>query len=218
MSTGGPNRLQDIARHVGYQDDIYFRRKFKQITGVPPAAFMKNSRQKIAAYHFPNIGQLLALEITPCAAPADHPWTDYYKRKYQLNTVLALSADEAERHQQLQLAKPDFIIGVDILVSAEEQNRLREIAPVFFVPWLEHDWREHLRLIAKFLDKSASAEAWLGSYERKAKFVSEEVKQTLKDDRLLILQISGNLYQVLGDRSLGADFLRRFTNQGCCWN
>ncbi|MFF2093031.1 helix-turn-helix domain-containing protein [Paenibacillus sp. NPDC058174] len=204
MRTGGPNRLQDIARHVGYQDDIYFRRKFKQITGVPPATFMRNSRQKIAAYHFPSIGQLIALQITPCAAPADHPWTDYYKRKYQSDTVVALSADETERREQLQLAKPDFIIGVDIFVSAEEQTRLQEIAPSFFVPWLEHNWRDHLRLIAKFLDKSAAAEAWLDSYERKALFVREEVKQTLKNERLLILQISGVQFQVLGDRSLGA--------------
>ncbi|NEW05860.1 AraC family transcriptional regulator [Paenibacillus sp. SYP-B3998] len=206
MRTGGEYRLQDIARHVGYQDDIYFRRKFKQISGIPPATFMRNNRQKIVAYHMFNIGQLIPLQITPCAAPADHPWTDYYQRKYQTDSVLPLSSDDLIKREELRLADPDFIIGIDILVSAEEQAKIKEIAPTFFVPWMENDWRKHLRLIAQFLDKTTVAETWLENYERKARFVSEQVKYTVKDDSLLILRITGDRYNVLGCRSLDTVF------------
>ncbi|RXZ80387.1 helix-turn-helix domain-containing protein [Paenibacillaceae bacterium] len=206
MRTGGQNRLQDIARHVGYHDDIYFRRKFKQISGMPPAAFMKNSRLKIAAYHFANIGQLIALQITPFAAPADHPWTDYYKRKYQMEAMLPLSFNESIKREELRLANPDFIIGIDSLASAEEQAELSKIAPVFFVPWIDNDWRMHLRSIAQFLDKTATAEAWLDNYHRKVLFVREQVKDTFKDDRLLILRITGDQYNVLGSQSLATVF------------
>lgn len=206
MRIGGQNRLRDIARHVGYHDDIYFRRKFKQISGMPPAAFMKNTRQKIVAYNASNIGQLIALQINPSAAPADHPWTDYYNRKYHMNAVLPLSSNELIKREEIRLADPDFIIGVDLLVPAEEQAMLREIAPAYFVPWMKNDWRIHLRLVAQFLDKTAAAEAWLENYDRKALFVREQMKITFKDNSLLILRITRDQLHVLGSRSLGTVF------------
>jgi len=206
MKTGGEYRLKDIARHVGYHDDSYFRRKFKQISGIPPAAFMRNNKQKIVAYHLFNIGQLIPLQITPCAAPTDHPWTDYYQRKYQTDIVLPLSSDDSIKREELRLTDPDFIIGIDIFVSAEDQARAMQIAPTFFVPWIENDWRKHLRLIAEFLDRTAVAETWLENYERKARFVREQVKNTIKDDSLLILRITEDRYNVLGYKSLDTVF------------
>lgn len=206
MRSGGPNRLRDIARHVGYQDDIYFRRKFKQVSGVPPATFIKNSKKKIVAYDCLNIGQLIALQMNPCAAPADHPWTDYYRRKYQMDSMLPLSSNQWIKREEIRLAEPNFIIGIDILVAPEEQEILRQIAPAFFVPWEKNDWRMHFRLIGQFLDKTAAAETWLEKYDRKAIFVREQVQHVFKDESLLILRISGDRYNVLGKRSLGTVF------------
>ncbi|REK76408.1 helix-turn-helix domain-containing protein [Paenibacillus paeoniae] len=206
MRSGGSNRLKDIARYVGYQDDLYFRRKFKQISGVPPAEFMKNSRRKIVAYNFPNIGQLIALQIIPYAAPADHPWTDYFKRKYEVDSLRPLSSDPLTKREEIGLAEPDFIIGIDSMVALEEQIKLCTIAPSYFVPWEKHDWRTHLRLLAQFLDKTVAAETWLKKYERKVLFVREQVKSTIKDDRLLIVRITADLFYALGKRSVGAVF------------
>ncbi|WP_138754555.1 AraC family transcriptional regulator [Paenibacillus sinopodophylli] len=206
MRTGGQYRIRDIARHVGYQDDIYFRRKFKQISGLPPAAFIKNSKQKIVAYHSLIIGELLALHATPSAAPADHPWTDYYRRKYESSAVLPLSTLPSTKIEQLRAAVPDFIIGTDLHISTEEQTLLQEIAPSFFVPWTGNDWRTHLRLIAQFLGKSSVAETWLENYERKARFVSEQIKGVNSNERLLILRISGERYTALGRRSIATVF------------
>ncbi len=206
MRMNGHYRLRDIARHVGYHDDIYFRRKFKQITGTPPAAFMKNSRQKIAAYHFPSIGQLIALQVTPCAAPAAHPWTDYYRRKYETDSVLPLSTGHETKLKELRLLHPDFIIGIDSLTSPEEKAELQKIAPAYFVPWVGNDWRTHLRLLAQFLNKTAAAEIWLAHYERKARFVREQIEHNVQSDRLLILRITGEHYNVLGSHSLGTVF------------
>ncbi|AZN41770.1 helix-turn-helix domain-containing protein [Paenibacillus albus] len=206
IRSSGQDRLRDIARYVGYQDDIYFRRKFRQISGIPPAAYLKNSRKKIIAYHNANIGQLLALQIMPFAAPAAHPWTDYYRRKYETDSVIPLSSVEQVKKEEIVRSSPDFIIGIDIHASVEEQNEMKEIAPAYFVPWMENDWRMHLRLIAKFLDMSAIAEVWLTNYDRKARFVREEVRDTVKDDCLLILRISGEGCTILTSRSLATVF------------
>lgn len=206
IRTGKQYRLKDIARYVGYHDDLYFRRKFKQVSGIPPAAFMKNSKQKIVAYHSWSIGGLLALQIIPCAAPANHPWTEYYQRKYETNTVLPLSLNQSIKLEELRRAAPDFIVGIDSLISLEEQDRLREIAPVFFVPWMNNDWRMHLKLLSQFLGRTEVAEVWIERYERKAGFVSEQVKSVIKEDSLLILRISGERLDVLGNKSIATVF------------
>jgi ABC-type Fe3+-hydroxamate transport system substrate-binding protein/AraC-like DNA-binding protein len=206
MMTDRKHLLKDIARHVGYQDDIYFRRKFKQVSGIPPAAFMRNSRQKIAAYHPVAIGMLIALQIFPSAAPESHPWTDYYRRKYAADKVIPLSTEESARLEQLRLAKPEFILTVDDCVSREEHERLSEIAPVCSIPWANNDWRTHLRFVARFLNRTEVAEAWLERYERKAAMVKEQIANTIKEDRLLIVKVHGDRLEVLGPHSIASVF------------
>ncbi|QGQ95910.1 AraC family transcriptional regulator [Paenibacillus psychroresistens] len=170
IRAGSQYQLKDIARYVGYNDDFYFRHKFKQISGIPPAAFKRNSKQKIAAYHSLSIGVLLALQIIPFAAPANHPWTHYYNRKFETDNVLPLSLAESLKWEELQLASPDFIIGFDNLASIGERERLSDIAPVFLVPWVDTDWRMQLNLLSQFLGRKEVGEVWLERYERKAGF------------------------------------------------
>lgn len=145
--------LKDIAAYVGYRDIPYFRRKFKQITGVAPATFMRNAKLKIVAYHSSLIGVLLTLNIIPCAAPADHPWTEYYRRKYEPGAVLPLAQDEKTRIQQLALLHPDFILGLEQSLSPDIHQQLQELAPTYLVSWLQMDWRTQLRFIGKCLNK-----------------------------------------------------------------
>ncbi|WP_162160674.1 helix-turn-helix domain-containing protein [Paenibacillus gorillae] len=206
MRSGGQYRLKDIARHVGYHDDAYFRRKFTQVSGIPPAAFMRNCKLRIVAYHPAIIGQLLALKVIACAAPSDHPWTDYYNRKFERNNVLPLSTDTSLKLTELKLAAPDFIIGLDNLTTMEEEAGLRNIAPVLLLPGEEMDWRSHLTLIAQFLNKRGAADAWLEHYERRARFVAEQITPDIHGDRLLVLRINGAGAEILGRRSVSTVF------------
>lgn len=199
-------RLRDIAAQVGYQDEMYFRRKFKQISGIPPASYMRNCRQRIAAGHPLAIGILLALQMVPCAAPADHPWTEYYRRKYETDQVLPLEAGLEVRLQQLREAAPDVILVMDGLVSAKEQERLSELAPVCAVPWSGADWRTQLIFAAQYLERSGAAEAWLQRYERKAAFVREQIRLQLRGERLCLLSIRGSQLELVGSDSIGTVF------------
>ncbi|MGO4694817.1 helix-turn-helix domain-containing protein [Paenibacillus sp. 2TAB26] len=198
-------QLKDISSYVGYQDEVYFRRKFKQITGTPPAAFMRYARQKIVAFHANMIGNLLALNITPHAAPEDHPWVEYYRRKYDTSSVLSLAKDDDVKIEQIRSMSPDFIVGLEGFMSLDMQKTLNGITSTYFLPW-EHDWRMHLRLIAEKLGKTAEAEVWLDRYERKAAAVRERTKSVLYIERLLIVRISEKNISVLANRSLGEVF------------
>ncbi|QUL57681.1 helix-turn-helix domain-containing protein [Paenibacillus tritici] len=198
--------LKDIAAYVGYKDLAYFRRKFKQVTGVAPAAFMRNTKLKIVAYHGSLIGTLLTLNVIPCAAPADHPWTEYYRRKYGTGTVLPLLQEDNDRLQQLVSLRPDYILGLEQALSPAMQQQLQELAPAPLLPRLQMDWRAQLEFIGHSLGKSQEAAAWLAAYERKAETVRASLDHPLAKGRLLIARLSAQTLTVLSNRSLGEVF------------
>ncbi|MGD0035081.1 AraC family transcriptional regulator [Paenibacillus illinoisensis] len=199
-------RLKDVASYVGYQDEMYFRRKFKQISGIPPAAFIQGSKQKIAAVHSLSIGTLLALQIIPCAAKASHPWTEYYRRKYETNKVMPLAEVEAIWLEQLRMVDPDYIITVEGEMSDTLAHQLRSLAPVCITSQDEGDWRDHLKYVARFLDRSDVAEAWLQRYDEKSAMVRTQLADSVREERLLVLRVHGEVLQVLGPRSIASVF------------
>ncbi|MCP1358136.1 ABC transporter substrate-binding protein [Aneurinibacillus migulanus] len=192
-------KLQDVARQVGYNDPFYFSRKFKKEVGVSPTVYMKSRRRKIAAYEPSVIGQLLALKIIPYAAPLHPKWTAHYHRIYRNDIPVHLSAYRQNQHwenniETLLHARPDVVISASEL-AIREKERLEKVAPVFYVPWTERNWREHLQLTAEFLGQSEEAEHWLTSYDRKVKIAREQLKRKVQDDTFLIVRIlKQNLY------------------------
>lgn len=181
--------LAEIAREVGYENESYFRRMFKRQVGVPPAQYVRNRQLRTAAYSRPNIGQLLPVGIIPHAAPMDQYWTDYYRRKFRFEVIVTLGHRYEFNREALRLFRPDFIVGIDAFVAAEEQQRLTAIAPTLFVPWLTADWRTHLRLAAAFLDRAAEAENWLRSYEREADVVAEQLLRKMEQEAVVIVMV-----------------------------
>nr|WP_273387127.1 helix-turn-helix domain-containing protein [Cohnella zeiphila] len=195
-------KLREIAGQVGYADEFYFIRKFKQQIGIPPATYIRNRKRRVAAYSFPNIGQLLALQIVPFAAPMDHGWTDLYRRKYRTDISTTLSHHYEFNLAALRDARPDCIIGVDAFLPPEEQQRVREIAPALFVPWRTDDWRGHLRRISEFLDMSEGAEAWLRRYDRLAARTREQVRRFVRQEKVLVVQRGEDGYHVYGRKTV----------------
>ncbi|MEK4043021.1 helix-turn-helix domain-containing protein [Paenibacillus sp. FSL H8-0048] len=198
--------LKDIAAYVGYKDVPYFRRKFKQITGVAPATFMRNAKLKIAVCHGSLIGALLSLNIIPCAAPADHPWAEYYRRKYETDAVLPLAREESLQLQQLTVLRADYILGLEPAVSRRMLPQLQAIAPAFLVSPLQKDWRTQLQFIGECVGRAPEAASWLRNYERKAKSIRAKLAQGPAMGKLLLARISGQSITVLSTRSLAEVF------------
>ncbi|TNJ64782.1 AraC family transcriptional regulator [Paenibacillus hemerocallicola] len=181
--------IAEIARHVGYQDESHFRRTFKQQMGISPSIYVKNRQLKVAACSFPNIGQLLPISIIPFAAPIDHDWTDYYRRKYRTEVQFPLHHNNEINRKMLLAAKPDRIIAIDAYGSAEFQERLGEIAPTLIIPWRTKGWREHLLLTASFLNKTDEAMRWLAVYDEKADMMREVLDRIVRSEKLLVVMI-----------------------------
>jgi ABC-type Fe3+-hydroxamate transport system substrate-binding protein len=189
--------IRDIAFQVGYKNEIYFSNMFKKHMGMAPAVYLKNSKMKVAAYSWVNIGQLLALQIIPNAAPMDQFWTDYYRNKFAFDVTVPLSHHYEFNRKALQKSSPDYIIGVNSWIPEEEQEKLREVAPCLFLSW-EASWRDHLRSIGEFLDKTKVAEKWLQSYDKKAADIREAFHSELKKDTILVVHVHHNEIGVWG--------------------
>lgn len=189
LFSGTEEQFSDIACQVGYPNETHFRRMFKQQVGMPPALYTRNRKIKVGAFSWPNIGQLLPLKIVPHAAPVDHYWTDHYKRKLSGDLMAELVHDYAFNRELLQKLRPDYIVGIDSYLTEEEKLGLGEVAPAFFVPFEQGDWRFHLQLVGRFLNRTAEAERWIGEYERQAASVAQRLGRLDEPERLLILMI-----------------------------
>ncbi|MGG4131307.1 AraC family transcriptional regulator [Paenibacillus illinoisensis] len=186
-------RLRDIAHQVGYQDEFYFSRKFKKIVGVSPSVYMNSRRRKIAAYHIGVTGHLLALNMTPYAAPLHPKWTAYYYRMFGKDIPVHLSAYRLDvewesKIQALQEHQPELIISYDHL-RPEERKRLEEIAPVQYIAASEHSWRVQLQTLAAQVGGKQDAEAWLASYDLKVQQAKVLVQQELGNDTAVVVRL-----------------------------
>jgi ABC-type Fe3+-hydroxamate transport system substrate-binding protein len=199
-------RLRDIAHQVGYHDEFYFSRKFKKEVGVSPTVYMRNRRRKIAAYSSPIIGQMLAIGVIPYAAPLHPKWTAYYHQAYRSDIPVHLSAyrynqDWEANIEALRQAHPDAVISMDSLEEVERE-RLEKIAPVFYVPSIEKNWREHLLLTADFLGETDEAEGWLQRYDQKVNTARVDLKRILGTESVMVISIYKKNYFLCATRSM----------------
>lgn len=190
-------RLRDIALKVGYKDEFYFSRKFKKEVGVSPSDFAKDARRHIAACSSSAIGQLLALDIVPAAAPLDPKWTPhyYYALRTKIRFHLHLTAPYDQVPFEVNLgklvqARPDAIIGTDQLTSMEIA-KMNEIAPSLIVAAQDH-WRDQLQRIGRFLNREDKAGQWIRRYEQRVQSAREQIGKALgQQDKILTLRIYG---------------------------
>ncbi|BBI33559.1 AraC family transcriptional regulator [Cohnella abietis] len=194
--------IGQIASQVGFQSEHYFRTVFKKQVGIAPAIYLRNRKRRIAAYSWPILGQLLPLQTIPYTAPLDHYWTDEYSRKYSSDVVVPLGHNYEFNRNALLMAKPACIIGLNSTISPEEEAKLNQIAPVLLLPWMENDWRTHLRLVGDFLNLGNEAEQWQEQYDRKAAMIRESVRSIVNEDKILVLKIAGGSLFIWGREAM----------------
>jgi ABC-type Fe3+-hydroxamate transport system substrate-binding protein len=175
--------------------------------GISPSEYARNSRQLIAACSSSIIGQLVALNVIPAAAPLDAKWTPFYYNAYnsEIKSRLKLTnpypdSRFEENIEQLFRAKPDVIIGMDHL-GQEEIAKLEPIAPTLIVP-SHAGWRKQLGMIATFLNKEEQAQSWIEQYERKVEHARSRMQQVVGNESVAALRIYGQSLYIYGNRGL----------------
>jgi len=186
--------LREIAQKVGYSDEFYFSRKFKKETGVPPSVFVKQRKRQVAACSASGVGQLLALDIMPVAAPLDSKWTPYYYNMYydRIHTHLRVDLlDQESECDKLIKSRPDAIVG-DIALSPDWQERLLRNAQTLFIPQIQDSWRAQLQEIAAFLGRERQCQLWLEQFGKTFLAAREQVAAAVGADTCLVLRMCGD--------------------------
>jgi AraC-like DNA-binding protein len=172
-------RLSDVAREVGYQDQYYVSRRFKQEVGVSPTQYVQGAKRIVSLN--PHLSMhLLALGIVPSATTA-FPWR-FGKYDEILRESGCICRDWATEFTIEELAglRPDLIIGIDN-IPHKRLRELRQLAPTLVVPWYLGNWREHLHSLARIVRRTEQARMWLEQFERRLM----SARRTLQESRML---------------------------------
>ncbi|RJX41734.1 helix-turn-helix domain-containing protein [Paenibacillus pinisoli] len=203
--------LREIAHRVGYRDEFYLSRRFKQHTGVSPTAFDQGPAPRVAVWLIPYASHMLLLGVKPVVTIAEN--SEY---------VNASGKEEAESPEGMIFAdidsSPEQIKSslrrnrIELVIAAREHlqymelsaSQLRPYAPVVEVSWMELGWREHLRLIARAIGRSGEAERWLAAFDEEEEAARLQVQQleAAQDSYAVFVLKPGELL-VYGARNIG---------------
>lgn len=154
--------LREIAEQVGFKDEYYFNRKFRQVTGMPPRKYADTVKNKIVIKDFS--GREVTLPEKPSRIV-------FYGATMEDILVLGIQPvggglclrDPYFDIMTVSLLKPDLII-IDMENEAVLQ-RFSSIAPtVVYNSFTTLESR--LKQLGAWLGKEQEAEAWLSQYRK----------------------------------------------------
>ncbi|WP_247741122.1 ABC transporter substrate-binding protein [Cohnella sp. LGH] len=171
--------LREIARRVGFADEYYFNRRFRQSTGMTPRQYSQSTRGKIRVkdwtghevdipaspqriiYHGETLGDLSALGIRAIGTSDSFKNNGFLEERERGFLEVGMPIDPGKA----QALKPDLIIFAN--ADENQYNALSKIAPTVtfntFAP-LEH----RLHTLGQWLGRKREAEQWLSSFNPKA--------------------------------------------------
>ncbi|QMV45026.1 ABC transporter substrate-binding protein [Cohnella cholangitidis] len=161
--------LREIARRVGFADEYYFNRRFRQTTGMTPKQYSR---------YICNTTRVRDWTGHEVEIPAQPQRIIYYGETFGDLLALGIEAVGNSIHpEQLESLKPDLII----LASSDEKqyNKISKVAPtVTFNSFAPLDNRLHT--LGNWLGKKREAEQWLKTYNAKADILWKQLRTTIK--------------------------------------
>ncbi|WP_254476193.1 helix-turn-helix domain-containing protein [Brevibacillus sp. HB1.4B] len=191
-------RLREVARLVGYADEFYFSRRFKQQIGVSPTVFVRMNQKQMAPVTFHYAEYLLALGIRPVGAPEEQvTYLREQLRMKEADEIVSLPENTPDLIEPLQ---PTFILTE----STGDCATFSKIAPTLALPWLAHDVFGHLNILADVLGMKDQAHMWLRQHEQKVLKAKRCIDAHIqKEETFLILNVRPQSLFAYGARNIG---------------
>jgi len=177
--------LASIAKAVGYQDEYYFSRRFKQVVGKSPRQYTKHKKGSVKAIKLPVIpqrivadqymGHLLCLGITPIGARTGMLKQDFIapleSTSLHLHQTVDLGNDFSTSPSRIMQLQPDLIITQ----NEAHYKTLESIAPTIVIPYRHTPPLTKLRLIGEVVGKVQQAEQWIEKYEYRIERIRSQI-------------------------------------------
>ncbi|BAH46571.1 probable transcriptional regulator [Brevibacillus brevis NBRC 100599] len=191
-------RLREVARLVGYADEFYFSRRFKQQVGVSPTVFVRMNQKQMAPVTFHYAEYLLALGIRPIGAPEEQvTYLREQLRMKEADEIVSLPENTPDLIKSLQ---PTFILTE----STGDSAAFSKVAPTLALPWLDHDVFGHLNILADVLGLKDQAHLWLKQHEQKVLKAKRCIDAHIqKKETFLILNVRPQSLLAYGARNIG---------------
>ncbi|PWW41101.1 MULTISPECIES: helix-turn-helix domain-containing protein [Paenibacillus] len=206
---GGSASLREIALKVGYKDEFYFSRRFKQQTGESPSSFTRRRPfQRVAVWFAPYASHLMLLGLEPAVVISESSEYVSTEGVSPPQTIRFIHSDSSS--EQIKSALLDA--HIELIIAANQHldmnglssERLRSIAPIVEIAWMELGWKEHLRFIAQATQRVEQAEQWLADFEREEQQAREAIQTSqIVNETLTILVIKPDTLQIYGVRNVG---------------
>jgi len=204
----GDDTLREIALKVGYKDEFYLSRRFKQHTGSSPSGYSRDSLRRVAVLLAPYASHLMLLGVEPAVAISES--SEYLNAEGLAppQSMKFISATSSAEQVNSALIEAD----IELLIAAREHldelglniAHLRAAAPVVEISWMKLGWKEHLRLIARVVGRSDRAERWLVDFEREERSARSLVQRSVAENEVItIVVIKPDQLLVYGARNVG---------------
>ncbi|WP_256762158.1 helix-turn-helix domain-containing protein [Cohnella sp. WQ 127256] len=204
----GSGTLREIALEVGYKDEFYLSRRFKQQTGASPSSYHRGSIKRVAVLLAPYASHLLLLGLEPTVIISDNNEYVNATGLQQPETIMFINGDSSK--EQMKSVLLDH--NIELIIAASQHlnhyglnaELLRVVAPISEISWMDIGWKEQLRLIAQVIERSDLAERWLTEFEQEEQASRSLVQQSRTANEIItILVIKPEKLLVYGARNVG---------------
>ncbi|MEC0180747.1 helix-turn-helix domain-containing protein [Paenibacillus peoriae] len=204
----GSGTLREIALKVGYKDEFYLSRRFKQHTGASPSSYNRRPFQHVAVLLTPYASHLLLLGLEPAVTISES--SEYVKTNGLESPQTMMFINTNCSAEQVNSVLLDT--NIELIIAAKQHlheyglnpEHLRVIAPIVEISWMELGWKEHLRRIAHAIQRSEQAERWLAAFEDEERVARSLVQQsTIVNEIITIVVMKPEGLFVYGARNVG---------------
>ena len=195
-----PLSMKEVARQVGYRDEHYFSRVFKQSSGIAPTRYVKTRYRRIAALYYGMDDCLHTLGIEPVASlsyarrvvePEGFPMLEVRRHTLPLDST-------GINYDALLRARPELVVTNEQL--SDEADRLREIAPLAMLKH-SYDCTVTLGLLGRLLGREQESEQWLDKFSRQREQVRSRIAERLGSPTACFVRITSSGMRLYGPRS-----------------
>lgn len=202
LLTSSAYSVKDVARSVGFADELYFSRLFKKREGLPPLIYMKQAGQRVAVVSKLFLqDHLLALGIQPIAAPS---FPNYYTTKsgfpqhlhHRLRGTKALNVEQRIDPQDIMSLSPDIIVRMNEQGSQEAEEWKKSARTVLFEEYLH--WSEYQIKIATMFHKENAAADVIQHIENVEMAAKEALRPVTRKGEWTIIRVFGEELRLYG--------------------
>ncbi|WP_189008055.1 helix-turn-helix domain-containing protein [Paenibacillus marchantiophytorum] len=170
LLSGQTTSLNDTAHQVGYREGLYLSRRFKQVIGVSPSAYIKSTLRP-AALNINHSASLWALGIQP-------EWGMYAswfaasqgaKAHYSPERLL-----DGWNRKGRAVPRPDVILDYEL---PHRYEKLLELAPLVQLSPMRMSWRGQFKLIANMVGRQRQADELLEQIGEEAERLRDGLKR-----------------------------------------